>query len=197
MKRGAPAVVPKLWPGSTVVCLGTGPSLTAADVDAVHGKAKVIAINNAHVLAPWADVLYACDYKWWHWHKGAPTFRGMKFSIDERARGFPGVQILRNSGKDGLEMDPTGLKTGSNSGFQAINLAVHFGAMKVLLLGYDMQGQHFFGNHPDGSAPPFEICLRQFRTLVEPLKKLGVHIINCTRTTQLDCFPMMAIEDAL
>lgn len=197
MRHMPTAVVPKLWPDSTVACLGTGPSLTQADVDAVRGKAKVIAINNAHTLAPWAEVLYACDYKWWHWHKGAPEFRGMKFSIDERSRAFPGVQILRKSGQDGLELDPGALKTGSNSGFQAINLAVHFGAKRVVLLGYDMQGDHFFGKHPDGTAPPFQICLEKFKTLVEPLKKLGVEVINCSRETKLECFPQMAIEDAL
>lgn len=197
MKRGAPAVVPKLWPGSTVVCLGTGPSLTADDVNAVKGKAKVIAINNAHTLAPWAEVLYACDNKWWNWHKGVPEFTGLKFSMDERARGVPGVQILRNSGADGLELEPSGLKTGSNSGYQAIGLAVHFGAQRVLLLGYDMEGRHFFGEHPDKSVPPFQICLEKFKTLVEPLRKLGVDVINCSRATKLDCFPKMAIEDAL
>jgi len=166
-------------------------------VNAVRGKAKVIAINNANTLAPWAEVLYACDYKWWHWHKGVPSFTGMKFSVDERSRAFHDVQVLRKSGADGLELDPGALKTGSNSGFQAINLAVHFGAKRVVLLGYDMQGDHFFGKHPDGTVPPFQICLEKFRTLVEPLRRLGVEVINCSRKTKLDCFPRMDLADAL
>jgi hypothetical protein len=161
--------VPKLWPGSTVVCLGTGPSLTAEDVEAVRGRAKVIAINNAHALAPWADVLYAC------------------------------VQVLRKSGQGGIDTDPTSLRTGSNSGYQAIGLAIHFGATRILLLGYDMRGEHFFGKHPDGSAPPFALCLSKFATLVEPLQKLGVTVINCSRKTAIPetVFPRMPLGEAL
>jgi hypothetical protein len=193
------APVPRLWPGSTVVCLGTGPSLTTEDVEAVRGRAKVIAINNAHVLAPWADVLYACDYKWWSWHKGVPGFTGPKYALDPRARVFAGVQVLRKSGQGGIDTDPTSLRTGSNSGYQAIGLAIHFGATRILLLGYDMRGEHFFGKHPDGSAPPFALCLSKFATLVEPLQKLGVTVINCSRKTAIPetVFPRMPLGEAL
>lgn len=193
------AVVPKLWAGETVVCLATGPSLTVDDVNYVRDKAKVIAINNAYQLAPWADVLYACDAKWWHWHRGVPSFQGLKYSLDPMSRAFKGVQILDKTGQEGLEVLPTGLKTGSNSGYQAINLAVHFGAVRILLLGYDMHGGHFFGTHPDHSAPPFDICLPKFATLVQPLARLGVLVINCTRKTKIPetVFPRMPLEEAL
>ena len=45
--------VSRLWPGSTVVCIGSGPSLTPEDVAYVRGKARVIAINRSVDLAPW------------------------------------------------------------------------------------------------------------------------------------------------
>jgi hypothetical protein len=63
------------WRGQTVVIVGGGPSLTKEQVDAaghvVVGRAapKVIAINNAIELAPWADVLYFCDARWYEWHR--------------------------------------------------------------------------------------------------------------------------------
>lgn len=197
----APIAVPKLWPGSTVVCLGTGPSLTAADVDACRGRAKVIAINDAYRLAPWADVLYACDYKWWGWHKGVPSFSGLKYALTAPAAQWPGVQVLRNLGVDGLSMEPTGLRNGRNSGYQAINLAVLLGATRVLLLGYDMQADktrdHFFGRHPDHTKPPFSVCLARFTTLVKPLAALGVEVINCSRQTALTAFPRRPLEEVL
>lgn len=193
------ASVPRLWPGATVVCLGTGPSLTAADVASVRGRARVIAINDAYKLAPWADVLYACDAKWWAWHKGVPTFPGLKYAIQAGADRWPGVQLLRKTGDTGLELSPHGLRTGSNSGYQAIGLAVHLGAARILLLGYDMTGgaAHFFGKHPDGSGPPFKLCLERFATLVAPLRERGIDIVNCTRTTALRCFPCQPLEQAL
>lgn len=193
------ARVPRLWPNGTIACLATGPSLTQADVDTVRGRVDaVIAINDAYKLAPWADVLYACDYKWWRWHKGVPSFPGVKYTLArDAARLWPAIHLLRRLNDDGWTTDPTGLTTGSNSGYQAIILATHFGATRVILLGYDMKGVHFFGKHPDQSKPPFALCLKKFKTLATPLKQAGVQVMNCTRTTALDCFPTMDLRAAL
>lgn len=201
-KRTA-ATVARLWPGGTIACLATGPSLTPADVNAMRGRVDgVIAINNAFTLAPWADVLYACDAKWWRWHKEAKDFLGMKYAVSSSERlvtwtGPSNVQVLRNAGRHGLSLDPSALKTGFNSGYQAINLAVHLGAARILLLGYDMKGSHFFGKHPDGSRPLFPQCLKAFDTLLEPLNKIDVTVINCTRTTALKAFPQRPLEETM
>lgn len=192
-------MAPRLWPDSTVVCVGTGASLTRDDVEFCQGRARVIAVNDAYTVAPWADCLYAADGKWWRWHKGVPGFAGMKYSIEPKheAKANAGAVMLRNLGHDGLSLDPTGLRTGSNSGYQAINLAVHFGARQIVLLGYDMRGPHFFGKHPDNSGPTFQACVPGFSTLVEPLRALGVTVINCTPRSALTCFPRAALRDAL
>jgi hypothetical protein len=193
-----PVMVPRLWPQGTIVCVGTGPSLTADDVEYVRGKADaVIVVNDAYKLAPWADVLYACDSKWWDWHKGVPAFQGLKYTLQSRAAKWPGVQVLTHRGESGLDLDPSAVRTGKNSGYQAINVAVHLGARRVILLGYDMRGTHWFGNHPDGSKPPFALCLTYFQTLVEPLHEAGVEVINCTRKTALTMFPQMTLQEAL
>jgi hypothetical protein len=193
----------RLWPDSTVVCLGTGPSLTQADVDYCCGKAKVIAISDAYRWAPWADALYSCDSRWWTWHKGVPTFTGHKYSLDARVKKpFPEITVFKNTGDGGLELTPGGLRTGRNSGYQAINLAVHLGAKRIILLGYDMQaGQggrsHFFGEHPNRVVPPFKLMRRHFGSLVLPLAALGVEIVNASRSSALTAFPRVALETAL
>lgn len=196
--RSGEAVVPLLWPAGTVVCIGGGPSLTAADVAYVRGRVNgVIAINDAYRLAPWADVLYGCDAKWWYWHKGVPGFAGLKFSIDPVARRHRDVIVLRRGRDAGLETDRGALATGANSGFQAINLAVHLGATRILLLGYDMKGNHWFGSHPDHSKPPFAVCLSRFASLPPALAARGVTVVNCSRETALTAFPRVALEVAL
>lgn len=186
--------VPRLWPNETVVCVGTGPSLTQADVDLCRERARVIVVNDAYRLAPWAEVLYAADDKWWAWHKGAPDFAGLKYTIAPTRRAWPGLVALRNTGPHGLERDPSGLRTGFNSGYQAINLAVHLGAARVVLLGYDMTGDHYFGSHPDKTRPPFVPCLKAFATLRDPLAEAGVTVVNATRRTALTTFPCIVIE---
>jgi hypothetical protein len=196
--------VERLWPGSTVVCIGSGPSLTREDVEAVRGRARVIAINNGYQLAPWADALYASDGAWWRWHEGAPTFGGLKFSLKGDGEIVdPGVMLLENRGLNGLESDPAGLRHGKNSGYQAIGLAVHLGAARIVLLGYDLQlgpagEKRWHAPHKDKAADAaFDKWLPQFATLVEPLRERGIEIVNCSRRTALTCFPRQLLEDAL
>jgi len=200
------ASVPKAWPGETVVCLATGPSLTADDVNYCRGKAKVIAINDAYTLAPWADALYACDARWWHWHKGVPSYTGPKWSLEHSAWAahrdkYADVQRLRNTGPAGLENDPGALRNGRNSGYQAIGLAVHYGASRIVLLGYDMQPRggktHFFGEHPNRSVSPFAMFRSAFVALVKPLEKRKIELVNCSRETALTMFPRADLRQVL
>jgi hypothetical protein len=207
--KPAATAVPHLWPGSLVVCLATGPSLTQADVEACRGH-HVIVVNDAYRLAPWADILYACDAKWWSWkvNRSAWAFPGLKYSIQaESKRWCKDVHVLQMTGNDGLELQPTGLRTGRNSGYQAINLAVHLGARRILLLGYDMglgpknephfQTPEWNGQHPESHHSPYVIFKRKFETIVEPLKQAGVEVINCSRRSALTAFPRMTLEEAL
>jgi hypothetical protein len=194
--------VPRLWPGETVVVIGGGSSLTPDDVAFCRGKARVIAIKEAIELAPWADALYACDDKWWRFHAGYPAFTGLKFALEPQSVAWPGVQVLRNAGDDGLELDPTALRTGHNSGYQAVNLAVHLGVSKIVLLGFDMwRGpsgkQNWFdkpGLHVDS---PYPLFLMRFASIVEPLKAAGVEVVNASRFTVLTAFPRVLLEEAL
>lgn len=196
------ATVPMLAPGGTVVCFASGPSLTAEDVAFCRDRVDAsIAINTAYQLAPWATALYAADLEWWKWHKGAPHFAGLRYSVSRQAEGY-GVQILRNAGTDGLALDRTALRTGRNSGYQALNLAVHFGAQRIILLGYDMQTgpkgeHHWHGNHPRHVSSPYTIFRKKFATLVGPLQALGIEVINCSPRTALSCFPKMTLAEAL
>jgi hypothetical protein len=180
--------------------LATGPSLTQADVDAVRGKVDgVIAISDAIDLAPWADVLYSCDGRWWQWREGMPSYQGLKYGLkDDTAKwASHGVRRLKHTGRVGLDVTPDAIRDGANSGYQAINLAVHFGATRIVLLGYDMRGDHFFGSHPDKSKPNFSLCLSTFPTLLKPLAEAGVEVINCTRKTAITCFKQASLESVL
>lgn len=198
--------VPKLWPGSTIVCIGGGQSLVAEDVDVCRGQ-HVIAVNDAYRLAPWADVLYAADAKWWKWqYRDRPdeinAYTGLRYSLNPDATKYPNVQVLKRTGSAGLELRAWGLRTGENGGYQAINLAVHLGAVRVLLLGYDMQitggQQHWFGKHDSSPSPsPYSMFRKKFDTLPEPLRVAGVTVINCSRETALTTFPRQSIREAL
>lgn len=196
------ATVPKLWPNGLIVCIASGPSLTVDDVEYCRGKVDAaIVVNNSYQIAPWADCLIASDLKWWRWHEGAKSFKGLKYATSKHVN-WSGVQILRNTGDHGLEMKPNGLRHGLNSGYRAINLAVHFGAKTIVLLGYDMQvgpnrKEHWHPDHPVKSQSPYKLFIKRFRTLVEPLAQLGIEIVNCTPGSALDAFPKMPLREVL
>ncbi len=220
-------VLPQLAVGGTVVCIASGPSLKAEDVDYVKGKAAVIAINDASRLAPWADVIYSSDKLWMMQHarqlrplpglkvrvhngQDKPTARPVdgRHCPDCRLRlptGRPcwcaGMITLRNGGYTGLSLDPEFLVTGDNSGTAAINVAVHLGAKRILLLGYDMGThhgrRHFFDTEPQSCSSPFDKFRKLTATMVEPLKATGIEVLNCSRRTALECFPQMPLREAL
>lgn len=201
---------PALWPGETAVIIGGGPSLTPAQVDACRGRVRAIAVNDALRLCPWASVHYFCDAKWWNWHHGKDwykAFRGLRVTLENlQLREDPTLNGIQNVGKQGLCEKPNGVMTGANSGYQCINLAVHLGFTRLLLLGFDMKGRlegrnvrtHWFGEHPGGTSPTvYSQMLEHFPTLIAPLKARGVEVINCTPDSALRCFPMRRLEEAL
>lgn len=208
MSGAASWSVPRLWPGATVACLGGGPSLCAREVARLRGRARVVAINDAWRLAPWAEVLYACDARWWRRERGVPGFAGLKVTLSN-SRGqldaYPEIRVVENTGTLGLERDPRGLRTGRSGGYQAINLAVHLGAARVLLLGYDMRAApdgrtHWFGDHAEWPTRPSiyrAVMLPPFAGLARELAEIGVAVVNCTPESALDCFPKRSLEDAL
>ena len=213
------ATVPKLWPGSTIVIIGGGSSLTQEDVTYVSVRAaarrlerlrlrsekpyiRIIAIKEAVELAPEADALYACDTHWWKYYQAWRSFTGLKFTIEPQTDAWPDVQILRNTGETGLELDPSGLRTGYNSGYQAVNLAVHLGAAKIVLLGFDMwpgpDGRRNWFTRPGFHVDsPYPIFHQAFATVVKPLKDAGVHVVNASRSTMLGAFPRVSLSEAL
>lgn len=189
----------------TVICLGAGPSLTRDDV-VLCARHFLIAVNSSYKLAPFADVLYAADYQWWDRHSGCPDFDGLKFGMNvqwgERYRND--VALLEPGPATGLSLDPHRLALGKNSGYQAINLAVHFGAETIILLGYDMQpshdGRHHWHEpHPGDRHPGYRRCLDAFATLKEPLTQLGVTVLNASRVSAIpdSIFPRVSLPEVL
>lgn len=207
----------ELWPKSTFVCIGGGPSLTQWQVDQCrdrieHGRrVRVIAINDAYKLAPWADVLYFCDDKWWQWHhRHLADWKGLIVRLQGGLHDFGDarIKVLRNLDQvQGLAAQRDGLHHGRNSGYQAIGLAVHLGARKIVLLGYDMHcplvngrpKTHWFGDHPGGTSPDvYERMMRpNFDSLVPPLQERGIDVVNATPGSHLRCFRMTSLENAL
>lgn len=218
------------WAGEVVVLIGGGASLTKEQVRTVAGahathRAKCITINDAYHLAPWADILYAADARWYWWqqHGKVPIgfglspemvrrnwidFRGQKCSIESSNMvSDESVHFLRNLHGSahgvGLSCDPRSLVTGRNSGFQALNLAVLAGAKRIVLLGFDggkaKDGRsHWFGDHPEATPDAVYSYFRQAMSAAEnALNELGIEVLNCSPGSLIDSFPKRDIGAVL
>lgn len=172
----------------TWVVIASGHSLTKEQVELVKaardsGRIKgVIAVSNVGLdKAPWADALVSHDSKWWHSNLEAFAFKGRKFCR---------MMVGR------LEQYIPSPPQACNSGYMAMQVARDvFKAQRVLLLGFDMHGTHYFGNHPAGLKNPtpqkFAMYLRQFEGWQGPA------VLNCTPDSALKLFPFVKIENAL
>lgn len=137
-----------------------------------------------------------------------PAFAGERWT-QHRAKGDKaaarwGLRLVRSEHRgQGLSFDPAFVRTGMNSGFQALNLAVLFGCTRILLLGFDMQKtggrSHWFGDHPGklNRTSPFPEFRKAFEAAAPQLAAAGIEVINCSRETALTCFPRQPIEAAL
>ena len=182
----------------TAVIIASGKSLIKEDVDYCKGKASVYVVNNGYKLAPWADVLYACDEEWWDCYK--PEFNGQKWTINENAAKKYDLNLIGHDTT--LKFSAKSIiATGNNSGFQAMNLAYLHGHKRILLLGFDYMnsGQHWFGSHPSSlqKSPDMRRWVRHMESAEPIIKELGIDVINCSRETAITCFPQMTINQAL
>lgn len=175
----------------TVVCIASGPSLTAQDCELVRLSGLfTIVVNTSYRLAPWADVLYAGDRQWWNAYgrEAKETIAQCWTASADSAERFG---LHRFEARDW-----------ENSGFQAIELAIeHFKAERIVLLGYDMQhtggARHWHPDHAQemGNADDVQTWPARFHDLRE--RFMDVDFVNCTRQTALTCFKRRALENEL
>jgi len=200
------SVPPFAWAGKPCFILACGPGLNIIrDLPSLTSFGRVIAINDAYRLCPTADALYFHDDTWWEsngWHV-EQQFLGRYIITCNDVTEY--VYRLRNSGATGLETDPGALRHGSNSGYQAINLAVLFGAKKIVLIGYDLQTRegrvHWRSRSRDNASVSDRtmkgVMLPKFKTLKTPLEKAGVEVINATPESALAVWRYQSLPELL
>jgi hypothetical protein len=195
-----------------VVCVASGPSLSIHQAQVLKDAFKlacfgwhVIVVNNTWQMIPTAEVLYASDGPWWdrflpqvrREYKGECWTRSRFHAHRDK------LHFVQCSDEPGLTTKPGFVFSGSNSGYQAVNLAYLFGAKEILLVGYDMQRtygmSHWHGDHHGGLSQqmPMETWVIKFEQLAKDLRERGVRVVNCSIETALTCFDREDLESCL
>lgn len=171
------------------VCLASGPSLTAEDVNTINqwrgNDNIVIAVNRTFELAPWADHFVANDAAFWIGRNGyGETIRKLGGKMWAASRRVPYAETLPR-------------KVG-NSGATAILLADWLGAETVFLLGYDLaydgEKRHFHDDYPVGLGNGGSVAKwpKQFKQVKE---MIDCYVINCTRGGILELWPRAIMQE--
>lgn len=215
----------KLFDGQTVVIVGGGPSLRPLIDDGTLKKwheaypdVPWIVVNNAYKIAPWARILHFADCQWWRWNsehvlKNWPQDRLITTATSDVTHvKHPRVKrFWRDRNK--WSFDPQKLH-GWDSGTQAVNMAYHLGAKKIILLGFDMQpardpktkrviATQFHNEHQrDTAVQNYE---RRFapvlRKCIEILGERGISVVRSTNpglsNVPFVAFPEAAAPEAL
>ncbi len=197
------------WSGDVAAIVASGPSAKTANVGLLKGRARVIAIKKSVELVPFADVVYGCDAPWWRSVQGLMKFQGLKLAYDRGVcgseYGIRKVEIPEPASNDLLFGETGRIGAGGNSGFQALNLALQFGAERILLIGFDMHGrsgEHWYGrNNWSMCSNPTEDNYWRWRKAFERAAPViaarGAEVINTSTISDLNCFPKLSIERAL
>jgi len=183
--------------GRTVAVLASGPSLRQEDIEAVRESGWVAIVTNATFLhAPWADVLFGFDARFWGVY-------GQRAKLEFKGRMVTHSQTLPNAHSVESTHGCEWFMPAGNSGACAANYALAGHPERVILLGCDAQltggRAHFFGNHEGGLTNCLSIGRwpSDFKQVAAKAAMMRIAVINASRETRLDCFPRAALEDLL
>jgi hypothetical protein len=141
---------------------------------------------------------------------------GEFWTINDHAAKVHGLNRIGFEMGDGPPFPAGAIRTGGNSGYQAVNLAWLFGAARIVLLGFDMGATggrlHWHKDHGQTAHVSINHGRRREHRLHNPVprkfkdwcgafNKLAaacpVPIVNCSRTSALTCFPRMDLDAGL
>lgn len=191
------------WRGLTAIVVASGQSASElAPRLPQKGAVRVLVVNLGFRLFPNADVMYAADSGFWQWYTDARKFAGIKLAPDARARPYCSalelVEIPKDaSGRrtDTMIFDQPGVIGcgGGNSGFQAVNLAINFGARRIALCGFDYGGKHWHEDHPPALRNPTADQFKRWRTHLDnaapAIAARGVEVVNLSESSTLKAYP--------
>lgn len=93
---------------------------------------------------------------------------------------------------------------GGNSGFHAINLALQWGALKIVLVGFDYtlaRGVHWHGRHGGRLNNPTEFITRKWRQRLDAaaptFAERGIEVINASPHSTLTAYPKLNLLEAI
>lgn len=226
--------IPPIWKDGEVWILGGGPSIpeqfgipNEVVQDVLNGsstpevyspymseihKKHVIGINVSYLIGDWIDMVFFGDTSFYLPRVNSlAEFSGLKVSCHPRVEKYDWIKYVPRDRERpfGISNNKKTLCWNGNSGAAAISLAVHLGAKRIILLGFDMRldssnKQHWHDQYgrlknmdKKRFVLPFDRHLKCFPFIAEDAKRLGVEIINASPESMIKQFPKVHLKELL
>lgn len=195
------------WDDRPLFVVGGGPSLRGYDLSRLRERGRVLGINDSAFLVP-SDAAFSIDRTWLQRREArilafpGEVWVGLGEPETENLRLPAKVNYLRRVQGSGLSTDPREVVNGLNSGYSALNLAVHKRARTIYLLGYDLTptpagDTHWHGGYPwnHGTAIKYyERWARRFDAVPACLPA-GTVVYNANPRSAVTAFPFTTYEE--
>ncbi len=192
--------IEKAWPGETVYILAGGASVRDLDLSRLRGK-KVIAVNTAVFTWPLCQVMYWNDPEWYRqWGEKLAGYRGRVITGCAHLSMKIYDQVKKAPAKKGLAVDPGRVAMSYTSTQAAMNIAYHYGARRLVLLGVDCKlaadgtRNHHSPHRHKSRVGWAERWIGDFEHVARVAPTLGVEILNASPDTDLTCFEKVSFE---
>jgi len=229
--------VPRMWEGGECWIIGGGPSMSrqfgvpedvilkvrsgllppstySSYLAPIHQK-HVIGINSAFLIGDWIDMVFFGDKRWFFDYRNRlAEFPGLKVSCHSHLGSdkyrSEHIKYLPRNKRRGISDNARSVSWNANSGAAAISVAVWAGAVRIILLGFDMKlddsgKQHWHGlyKNPKGTKPrspknlPFDRHLVGFPIIAKEAQKRKVEILNACPDSAIECFKKVTVKELL
>lgn len=197
-----PWPIPREWAGERCFILCNGESLRSQRHLIPKLKGRIIAIKEAVRLRPDADVLFVAAERTVDIVPDLlPLFRGQYvIARNKLPASYPEYvkRICRTKDHTHLS-ELRDHVCGYDCGTSAINIAYHFGATEIVLLGMDMTGDRWCNGefpHPMPHIPADHHARHKsvLPGIAKDAKRKGIRIVNCSPISAVTAFEKQPLE---
>lgn len=225
--------IPRIWDGSDVWLIGGGatvPYMFGVPEDIIKGvkdgrlplssyspymkdlwDRRVIGINMAYKIGNWMDMIFFGDVHFFLPNEeGLRRYPGLVITCHSQFAADSQIKYLTTDERVwGISELNDRVCWNWNSGAAAISIAVHTGAKRILLLGFDMKmvngWTHWHSEYKlngiEDTLPHIQAVFDRHKeswpVIAEDAKRMGVEILNVTINSEIDVFRKVKLEEVL
>jgi hypothetical protein len=203
------------WDDKPVAVVAGGPSLVGFDFEQLRG-AHVLAVKGAMFDIRWADAGFGLDMpRYTEWRDRIANLEGrIYWAVPEEwlpRTGPPpskNVTFLKRLAGEQLSEDPSEIYGGGTSGFGALQICIHKKAKRIVLFGFDYNGdydanagfrhndQHYVRRREQVAAN-WELWATHFDVYVPYFRAHGIEVVNACPQSAIRVFQKMTLEDGV